>query len=414
MEDPPQTEDAEDAELCRNLWVVDAHEDHGGGGWGWAPTGLYYGTWFEPDNLGMEIGQHGNAVLSVAGLRDVQQACDELGLRGVMNFYGPHDCGHLRSGQKFDPWFEYPSSGTADVWDAIACMLRDGAPAGVEHLVYDRALRLAAAAEARLQESIPRTMPTLNAIMEWTWSALLGDDVHLGDDALAIIRIVNHFKGLARPIEDELAHSSSASNPGSSAAHSHDHSGQAPAPSLARALTEVEQARGSTERGNTDSDGPGRSPAATLRARGLHPKYNHAWLYVGSANHRNMVRRLDGFDEDGEPLIELYEIMCPDTTQRDVYRCRHLALEYERNVILDPELRFMAGDDLQRRGEWFFMPGSGDVRPYSSDAYVCSISDPYSHSQFCLRQSSHAPCVRCFGSRGADHFLIARSHMEPV
>ena len=129
-----------------------------------------------------------------------------------------------------------------------------------------------------------------------------------------------------------------------------------------------------------------------------------------------MVRRLDGFAEDGEPLIELYEIIYPDTSQRDVYRCRHLALDYERNVILDPKRRFVAGDDmdLQRKGEWFFLPGSGDVRPYSSDSYVCPISDPTSHSQFCLRQSSHAPCVRCFGSKGADHFLIARSHMELV
>ena len=207
MEDPPQTEDAE---ACRNLWVVDAHEDHSGGG-SWAPTGLYYGTWIEPDNLGMEIGQHGNTVLSVAELHDVHRACEELGLHGVINFYGPHDCGHLRSGQKFDPWFEYPSAGTADVWDAIACMLRDGAPAGIEHLVYDRALRLAAAAEARLQESISRTMPTLNAIVEWTWSALLGDDIHLGGDELAIIRIVNHFKSL---VEQTRGSSSSTPAPG--------------------------------------------------------------------------------------------------------------------------------------------------------------------------------------------------------
>ena len=72
-------------------------------------------------------------------------------------------------------------------------------------------------AEARLQESVPLTMPTLDAIMAWTWAALLGDDVHLGVDELAIIRIVNHFKGLARPIDDELLQSSSVSNPGSSA-----------------------------------------------------------------------------------------------------------------------------------------------------------------------------------------------------
>ena len=73
-------------------------------------------------------------------------------------------------------------------------------------------------AEARLQESIPRTMPTFDAIMAWTWAALLGDDVHLGVDELAIIRrIVNHFKALARPIDDELMQSGSVSNPGSSA-----------------------------------------------------------------------------------------------------------------------------------------------------------------------------------------------------
>ena len=64
-----------------------------------------------------------------------------------------------------------------------------------------------------------------------------------------------------------------------------------------------------------------------------------------------MVRRLNGFDEYGEPLIELYEIICPDTGQRDVYRCRHLALDYERNVILDPELRFMSCDVLKQKGE---------------------------------------------------------------
>ena len=72
-------------------------------------------------------------------------------------------------------------------------------------------------AEARLQEIIPRTLPTFDAIMAWTWAALLGDDVHLGVDELAIIRIVNHFKGLARPTDTKLAQSSSVSNPGSSA-----------------------------------------------------------------------------------------------------------------------------------------------------------------------------------------------------
>ena len=37
-------------------------------------------------------------------------------------------------------------------------------------------------------------MPTLNAIMEWTWSALLGDDVHLGDDELATVQTLCNFK----------------------------------------------------------------------------------------------------------------------------------------------------------------------------------------------------------------------------
>ena len=238
VEDPPQTEDAE---TDRELWVVDARENLGEGPW--APTGLYFGTWFEPDHLSTEIGVDAS-VLGASGLRDVQEACDELGLRGVMNFYGPHDCGHLRSGQKFDPWFGYPIPGTASEWDAIACMLRDeallrddalGRDSWVQHtvllqavpenLVYDRALRLAAAAEAQLQEVFSRTMPSFDAIMTWTWSALQGDGAPLGADNFAVMRIVNHFfRSLACPVEAGRAPLSPASYPGSSTAHRHTRS----------------------------------------------------------------------------------------------------------------------------------------------------------------------------------------------
>ena len=137
------------------------------------------------------------------------------------------------------------------------------------------------------------------------------------------------------------------------------------------------------------------------RSRLLHPRYNHAWLFA-----ENRIYRLDGFDEVGGALIELYEILRPDTGQNHVYWCRHLGLGYERNVTLAPDLRMMPNDELLRQGEWKFLPESHDVIPFSPDAFVC-LNGFQGH---CLRQSTHAPCVRCFGSKDTDHHLVPRSY----
>ena len=138
------------------------------------------------------------------------------------------------------------------------------------------------------------------------------------------------------------------------------------------------------------------------RSRALHPRYNHAWLYA-----ENKIDRLDVLDY-GRPLVVQYEILGPDTSQRDVYACRHLGRDCVRNVVLAPDMRKMPGEELVRVGEWRFFPGSHDVSPHSPDSYVC-LNGVQEH---CLRESTFAPCVRCHGSTGPDHFLVCRTYGE--
>ena len=138
------------------------------------------------------------------------------------------------------------------------------------------------------------------------------------------------------------------------------------------------------------------------RSRALHPLYNHAWLYA-----ENKIDRLDGLDY-GRPLVVQYEILGPDTSQRDVYACRHLGRDCVRNVILAPDMRKMPGEELVRVGEWRFLPGSHDVSPHSPDSYVCLNG----FQEHCLRESTFAPCVRCHGSKGPDHLLVSRTYGE--
>ena len=89
------------------------------------------------------------------------------------------------------------------------------------------------------------------------------------------------------------------------------------------------------------------------RSRRTHPLYNHAWLFA-----ENKIYRLDGFDASGEELLEPYEILRPDTSQREVYWCRHLHSGHERNLILDPRMQRVPTAVLRLRGEWQFWPDS--------------------------------------------------------
>ena len=48
--------------------------------------------------------------------------------------------------------------------------------------------------------------------------------------------------------------------------------------------------------------------------------------------------------------------------------------------------------------------------PFSPDAFICL--NGYQDSKHCLRQSTYAPCVRCFGSKAPDHCIVPRSYTE--
>ena len=70
-----------------------------------------------------------------------------------------------------------------------------------------RAIRLAAMAEEHLQELFPASVPTFDAIFDWTEFFLLGDYAFKEEDEHALDRILDHFV--------QLAHDATASTAGS-------------------------------------------------------------------------------------------------------------------------------------------------------------------------------------------------------
>ena len=70
-----------------------------------------------------------------------------------------------------------------------------------------RAIRLAAMAEEHLQELFPASVPTFDAIFQWTEFFLLGDYAYKDVDEHALDRILDHFV--------QLAHDATASTAGS-------------------------------------------------------------------------------------------------------------------------------------------------------------------------------------------------------
>ena len=70
-----------------------------------------------------------------------------------------------------------------------------------------RAIRLAVMAEEHLQELFPASVPTFDAIFDWTEFFLLGDYAYKEEDEHALDRILDHFV--------QLAHDATASTAGS-------------------------------------------------------------------------------------------------------------------------------------------------------------------------------------------------------
>ena len=60
-----------------------------------------------------------------------------------------------------------------------------------------RAIRLAVMAEEHLQELFPASVPTFDAIFDWTEFFLLGDYAYKDEDEHALNRILDHFVQLA-------------------------------------------------------------------------------------------------------------------------------------------------------------------------------------------------------------------------